>query len=46
MAVWTENQIRQTFAMIPGEFPQLFPQVWKTMGRDQTRMGLELRVGL
>ena len=33
---------------IPGDFPQLFPQVWKTLGRDQTRMCLEriVRVGL
>jgi len=22
----------------PEEFPQFFPQVWKTLGRDQTRM--------
>jgi hypothetical protein len=27
--------------MIPPDFPQFFPQVWKTLGRDQTPMELD-----
>jgi len=36
-----ETGIRSMFAIGLRDFPQFFPQVWKTLGRDQTCMSLE-----
>jgi hypothetical protein len=34
--VHIRTDFRRVFACL--EFPQFFPQVWKTLGRDQTRI--------